>query len=89
MDTLATIDTEYNKEAKEEKTIVIRKRGCSTPESVNETHRLALEWIDLFNHNPLLPPNLPTRLSIGINLFQKLLWEMAQWNLEKKIKAFY
>lgn len=67
---LDTLATESSREENVVTIIVMRKGEFSTLQSVNRTPDLASEWIDLFNQEPLPPPNLSTPLSAGINLFQ-------------------
>lgn len=65
--------------------LVIRKAECFMPQSSNKVSHPKFEWIDILNQEPLPPPNLSTHLSVGINLFQQMLWGRAQWKLEIEI----
>lgn len=70
-------------------TLVIWKRECSMPQSAIKFPHLIFDQVDILSQEPFPPPNLSTPLSIGINLYQQLLWERAQWKLEReKLKHF-
>ena len=81
--TLVVATIKISKEEKEEIVVATRKKWVLHTIDINKTHQLEPECLDLFHHEPLPPPYLSTFFFVGVNLFQQLLWERAQWNLEK------
>ena len=53
-------------------------------QSTNKVTHPTPDWIDILSQEPLPLPNLSTLLSVGINSYQKLLWERAQSKLERE-----